>query len=144
MSSRRAWPWPLIPLLVAALGAVAVAVTAWQVQANEQQRAREVVLTQLQTIKAQLDQAVLQSFGPTLTLAALIQDDGRMDAERFERVAREVPWEALQLRSLAAAPNDVVRFVSPLAGNEAVQNLDYQSIPAQYAQVQRARHWGGP
>lgn len=144
MTPASLWPWQLPPLLVALLGAVAVSLSAWQARDEALNQARRQVEQQVQVAKAKLDQAVEQSFSPTLGLATLIQDDGQMTQARFDRFTRDSITERQQLRSLVVAPNDVAHFVAPVEGNEAVLKLDYRSVPAQYAQVERARTLGTP
>ncbi len=144
MTPPTLWPWQLPPLLVAVLGAVAVSLSAWQVRDEALNQARQQAEQQLQLAKARLDQTVEQSFNITEALATLIQDDGQMTQARFDRFASNSLAERPQLRSVVVAPNDVARFVAPLKGNEAVMNLDYRSVPAQYAQVERARTLGTP
>lgn len=144
MTPIALWPWQLPPLLVALLGAVAVSLSAWQVRDENLNEARLQVEQQLQVAKARLDQAVEQNFSVTEALATLIRDDGQMTPARFERFASNSLTDRPQMRSVVVAPNDVARFVYPLKGNEAVMNLDYRSVPAQYAQVERARTLGTP
>lgn len=42
------------------------------------------------------------------------------------------------IRNIAVAPDNVISFVYPLAGNEAVIGLDYRKVPDQFGSVQRA------
>jgi len=44
-----------------------------------------------------------------------------------------------QLRNIAAAPDMVIRYMYPVAGNEEAIGLNYQETPAQFAAAERAR-----
>ncbi|MDX1573030.1 MAG: EAL domain-containing protein [Methylophaga sp.] len=47
-----------------------------------------------------------------------------------------------QLRNIAAAPDMVIRYMYPVAGNEAAIGLNYQQSPEQFAAAERARTSG--
>lgn len=47
-----------------------------------------------------------------------------------------------QLRNIAAAPGMVIRYMYPVAGNEAAIGLNYQQTPEQFAAAERARITG--
>lgn len=135
----------VLPTLACLLASV---VLAYAVQRSHEQRdllgQQQKVAGQLQVMRDRLVAQAQASFSPTSGLSTLIQTDGTISQERFaklvERSLRMVPY----IRSVVAAPNDVVRYVHPLAGNERVLNLDYRSVPLQWKQVQLAREIGSP
>ncbi|AFJ03193.1 diguanylate cyclase/phosphodiesterase (GGDEF & EAL domains) with PAS/PAC sensor(s) [Methylophaga frappieri] len=47
-----------------------------------------------------------------------------------------------QLRNIAAAPDMVIRYTYPLAGNRATLGLDYRKVPDQFAAAELARTTG--
>ena len=62
-----------------------------------------------------------------------------MDQRRFELAARTLFSDATLLRSVAVAPNMVIRQVYPRPGNEKVIGVDYRELPGQFAAVEQAR-----
>lgn len=50
----------------------------------------------------------------------------------------ELLRSANHIRNIAVAPDNVISFVYPSAGNEAVLGLDYSKVPEQLGSVQRA------
>lgn len=134
---RWAALWPSGLVLVACLVAGAL----WQ-QADQARNiaAQQQLLGQkIQTLRDRLQAEATHSFSPTTGLTTLIQVDGTISKERFQQLIERSLTLVPFIRSVVAAPDDVVRYVHPTAGNERVVNLDYRSIPAQWAQIQSAR-----
>lgn len=118
------------------------------VQQQQQQawraQQRDTVEQRLNLLRDRLEAAGQATFAPTQALATMIQVDEGLNERRFaQAVERALPLLP-QLRSVVAAPDNIARHVFPLAGNEAVLNLDYRSVPAQWAQVEEARRLGKP
>lgn len=109
------------------------------------------VLTQQQQLELQaramrdrLQAEATRAFSPTAGLATLIHVDGTLSRERFERLIERSLTLVPFIRSVVAAPDDVARYVYPLAGNERVLNLDYRNVPAQWQQIQQAKKQKAP
>ena len=62
-----------------------------------------------------------------------------LDQRRFELAARTLFSGATLLRSVAVAPNMVIRQVYPRLGNEKVIDVDYRELPGQFAAVEQVR-----
>ncbi|MBA4344340.1 MAG: hypothetical protein C0423_19550 [Methylibium sp.] len=134
------WPVWLCLLLSLPLGLL--------VQRQEQQawraQQRESVEERLTVLRDRLEAAGQATFAPTQSLATMIQVDGGLNELRFaQAIERALPLLP-HLRSVVAAPDNIARHVYPLAGNEAVLNLDYRTIPAQWAQIEAAQRLGKP
>ncbi|TXH89043.1 MAG: PAS domain S-box protein [Rhodoferax sp.] len=112
--------------------------------------ARSVVTQQQQlelqarAMRDRLQAEAARAFSPTAGLATLIHVDGTLSRERFERLIERSLTLVPFIRSVVAAPDDVARYVYPLAGNERVFNLDYRNVPAQWQQVQQAKKQKAP
>jgi len=134
--------WPALLTAVISLG-LCIAL-AWlrhgQTLAEEQVRVQQ----ELNALRSRLEAVAQTTFAPTLGLEALIRLDGGISEARFQAMSGQVIRLLPHVRSIVAAPNDVAEFVYPLAGNEAVLNLDYRTIPRQHEQIQRARQMGQP
>lgn len=129
-----AWAGPLLALTM--LVGYMTEQSARRHQASVQQ---QLVSNQLQVLRDRLQALAHTAFSPTASLATLVQVDGSISQERFAQIIDRSMTLVPYIRSVVAAPDDVARFVYPLAGNERVVNLDYRSIPAQWAQVQQAK-----
>jgi PAS domain S-box-containing protein len=136
------WYWPA--LLSVLVGALIVAGLLSQHLQTDRASARSQVEAQLTLLRARVEATAQSTFSPTLGLEAMIQLDGDISEERFERLTSRAVKLVPQLRSVVAAPDDVARYVFPRAGNERVFGLVYRSIPAQWAQVQAARAQRAP
>ncbi|GKT30174.1 diguanylate cyclase with PAS/PAC sensor, partial [Aduncisulcus paluster] len=62
--------------------------------------------------------------------------------EKFARYAKVVLSGENLLKNLAAAPDFVMRFVSPLEGNLAIVGMDYRKLPNQWGQAKKAQETG--
>jgi PAS domain S-box-containing protein len=141
---RPAWYWltrlAYWPAWLALLLGIALGLGLMQLQREHDLAAqRQQVDERLALLRARLEATAHTTFSPTAGLATLIQLDGDISAQRFEQLIARALTLVPQLRSVVAAPDDVARHVYPRAGNEAVINLDYRSIPVQWAQVQEAK-----
>ncbi|WP_312937015.1 putative bifunctional diguanylate cyclase/phosphodiesterase [Pseudomonas sp.] len=93
----------------------------------------------LSALGAGLQAQLRATFGETEGLAQLIIADGRISSVHFQSMAREALSASPYMRTITLAPDDVVRDVFPLRGNEAVVGLDLRAVPGQYPLVQLAR-----
>jgi len=139
------WLITLLPALLCLLacGALAYAVQQSHAQHDlvaQQERARQKLAVMRDRLVAQAQVA----FSPTAGVSTLVQTDGIISQDRFARLVARSLTLVPYMRSVVAAPDDVARYVYPMAGNERLLNLDYRTVPAQWAQVQRARELGRP
>lgn len=98
----------------------------------------------LQVLRDRIQALALTAFSPTASLATLVQVDGSISQKRFAQIIDRSMTLVPYIRSVVAAPDDVARFVYPLAGNERVINLDYRTIPVQWKQIQQAKSRHAP
>lgn len=134
------WPvWVCLVLSILAGSVLQKAHYARNVTAQQQQ-----LELQARAMRDRLQAEAARAFSPTAGLATLIHVDGSLSRERFERLIERSLTLVPFIRSVVAAPDDVVHYVYPLAGNERVVNLDYRSVPAQWQQVQQAKERKAP
>lgn len=102
---------------------------------SEVSRERQVRRTQLQVeagaMRARLESELASSFSIGLSAAALVASKPDFSARDYERLARSLAGWYPGLRSITLAPDNVVRYVYPLAGNEKVIGADLERVPAQ-------------
>jgi diguanylate cyclase (GGDEF)-like protein/PAS domain S-box-containing protein len=58
---------------------------------------------------------------------------------QFARAVRHLVSPDSEIRNIAAAPDMVIQYMYPIAGNEAAMGLDYRKEPAQFEAADRAR-----
>lgn len=141
----RDWVLTSLPTLACLLvgAALTYAVQQSHVQHDltaQQNRARQ----HLSVVRDRLVAQAQAAFSPTAGVSTLVQTDGSISQDRFARLGERSRALVPYIRSMVAAPDDVAHYVYPLAGNERVLNLDYRTVPAQWAQVQLAKTMGRP
>ncbi|MBN45722.1 MULTISPECIES: bifunctional diguanylate cyclase/phosphodiesterase [unclassified Methylophaga] len=72
-------------------------------------------------------------------LPGLFAVNPELTQEQFEVAMSHLIGEHTQLRNIAAAPDMVIRYMYPVAGNEQAIGLDYRQEPTQAAAAERAR-----
>ncbi|MBB4844044.1 PAS domain S-box-containing protein [Paucibacter oligotrophus] len=109
-------------------------------QANERAR----VQGELMNLRERVEALGRATFTPTANLVAMIELDGHISEARFNALAAQALPLLPHVRSIGAAPDDVLRFIYPLDGNQALLNLDLRQLPEQYRQIEKARRLGQP
>lgn len=100
---------------------------------------RSRAIAELATIRAKLEGAVKATFNTTQGLVDLIATQGTIPPELFNALANEAMHRHPHIRNIALAPNDIIKHVYPLAGNEPVIGKRYVDIPEQFVTVTQAR-----
>jgi len=88
--------------------------------------------------RARLESLLNSSLHLTSGLASLIAVEGGLDEERFRLLAQDLIGLNPHVRNIGLAPDNVIRMVHPLEGNEQAQGLAYREVPEQWPAVQRA------
>ncbi|WP_127751764.1 MULTISPECIES: EAL domain-containing protein [unclassified Devosia] len=131
-------------MLLPAILALVVIATAgvWLDRQNttiEQGRIRSSVASQASLIRARLEGNINANLQLVRGMVAAIASEPDMTQTRFQELAGILFEQPTQLRSLAAAPDFVVRMVYPLAGNERAMGLDYRINEVQRDAAMRSR-----
>lgn len=107
----------------------------------ERQRFRETLQTRtinsLSGIRASLEAEINANFYLTRGLIAYITTHPDMDGQVFQRLARQILKNHNYIRNIAIAPDNIIRFVYPVAGNEQAIGLDYRKNSEQWPAVAR-------
>ena len=104
-------------------------------QVESENQVREQLLVLQARVESQLNGNIQLARG----LVAVIASNPNLDQKAFEQAAQPLFDGPHILRSIAAAPDMVVRMVHPLPGNERVIGLDYTRNAAQRAAAELAR-----
>jgi PAS domain S-box-containing protein len=132
-----------IPAIVAAAGIAFLAFTADSLNTDAFQRnIRTQVADRLSLIRARLEGNITTDAQLARGLAAVFATEPEMSQEKYARLAAEMIRDKPEVRNLAAAPDLVVRYVYPVAGNEPVVGLDLSTDPLQSAAALQARDAG--
>ncbi len=100
------------------------------------------VTFELSALRARLEERINSNLFLVYGMAANISVRPELSTAEFDALASALLGKSTLLRNLAAAPDFVIRFVSPLAGNEKALGLDYRNLPDQWAQAQAAMQTG--
>ncbi|QCI12604.1 EAL domain-containing protein [Pseudomonas putida] len=97
------------------------------------------VNARLAVVRGALEAQLRAAFGETEGIAQLIAADGAISTEHFRGMAEDALNSVSYMRTIALAPDDVVRDIYPLPGNEGLIGLDYRRMPRQFPKLQSAR-----
>lgn len=145
MKKLRFWQHPLflagITMIIGVAGSVKIA----SVEADRRLNvARNLATHDLSTVRARLEGAVNSVFSATSGLVHVVGHQKGITPELFNSLAAEAIKIHPQIRNIAVAPQNKISMVYPLAGNEQVIGLRYESIPDQYRTVEQAMQSGRP
>ena len=106
---------------------------------REQARDRQVhvVFDRLSDVRARLEGELNATLYIAKGLVSFVTVNPQVTQDQFQRFASEIARVDPTISILAYAPDNVVRFVYPRAGNESVIGLDYRKNAAQWPAVQR-------
>lgn len=100
------------------------------------------VAEQLSTVRYQLESLLTNNLSLINGLAAFIASKPTFTHEEFDTYAATVLASEPALINLAAAPDLVIEYVYPLAGNEAALGLNYLTNPMQLPAIKRTIETG--
>ncbi|SCB44238.1 diguanylate cyclase (GGDEF) domain-containing protein [Rhizobium miluonense] len=129
------------PAIFAAIIAIIVVwvATNWRLERSLADE-RSVVAGELATISSRLQTNLNSNVKLLQGLAAGITVNPAMDQNAFSKLAAQILQPDSQLRSFAAAPGMVVKWVYPERGNEKVIGLDYRTNEKQRDSAMLARN----
>ncbi len=130
------------PVVAALLASCAVILLFLGLGYLERERYRETLQTKtinsLSGIRASLESEINTNFYLTRGLIAYIATNPDMDGLAFHRLAREILRNHSYIRNITVAPDNIVRFIHPLKGNEQAIGLDYRQNSEQWPAAARA------
>jgi len=96
------------------------------------------VISELTTIRANLVGEVTSTFNLTQGLTHLISYQGDISKDLFDAMSKQAMRENSHIRNIALAPNNIIRWVYPLKGNERAIGLKYIDNTEQRSSVLQA------
>lgn len=103
------------------------------------QHRQQQLVQQLALVRANIESELNANIFLADSLATIITVNPQSGPQDWQKLAETLFLKASSLRNIAIAPNNIVRFVYPLQGNEAVLGLDYRNLPEQFNTVELAR-----
>ena len=128
--------------IIAALLVFCLGITTFiGLESLERRRFRETLQTRtintLSRIRANLETEVNANFYLTRGLIAYVATHPNMDEQIFHRLSEQILKNHHYIKNIAFAPDNIVRFVYPLQGNERAIGLNYQQNTEQWPAVAR-------
>ncbi|MDO9512952.1 MAG: ATP-binding protein [Bacteroidales bacterium] len=95
-------------------------------------------------MRANLEGNITSIFNLTQGMVHLIKFQGDIQQSQFESLSQQAIETNNQIKHFGLAPDNIIRWVYPLKGNEAAIGLDYMQMPEQKSLVLRAMETRGP
>lgn len=109
----------------------------WLEQDRRRQAERAVLQAEAATVRARLESELNATLSLSLGLSTFVLARPDFSENEFAQVAASLQRQQPAIRSMALAPDNVVRFLYPRAGNEKAIGLRFLDNPAQRAAVMR-------
>ena len=103
---------------------------------------REDAQHKLLLIRSNLEGAVQADVQLVRGLVGSLRTEPYMSQQRYGELVGELLGEKTRLRNIAAAPDMVISYMYPMAGNEKAIGLNYLATPDQRETAERARDTG--
>ena len=100
---------------------------------------REQVQHKLLLIRSNLEGAVQSDVQLVRGLVASLRTEPYMSQQRYATLVAQLMVERTRLRNIAAAPDMIISYMYPMAGNEKAIGLNYLTTPDQRETAERAR-----
>lgn len=135
----RTWVPVLVAMVVIVLAGIMVD---RQAQVIAESRMRSNALAQIAVIRAKLEGNISSNIQLVRGLVSTISTEPNMNQVRFSALARNLFENDSQLRSVAAAPDLVIRMTYPFEANKAAIGVDYRTVPTQWDAVKKVMDTG--
>ncbi|MCP4638189.1 MAG: EAL domain-containing protein [Methyloversatilis sp.] len=127
----------LVALLTALIGLLLTAYIVNSQASAVRARERAAIAAEAGQIRARLESEINSAAHLSLGLVSYIAANPDFSRDAFTRVAERMLSYGRHVRNISVAPDNIIRYVYPLAGNEAAINLDYARVPEQRTSIER-------
>lgn len=110
---------------------------AWMEQDRRQQAERAVLQAEASTVRSRLESELNATLSLSLGLSTFVLAKPDFSQTDMAQVAASLMRLQPAIRSVALAPDNVIRYIHPRAGNEKALGLRYMETPAQRDAVLR-------
>jgi signal transduction histidine kinase/sensor domain CHASE-containing protein len=105
---------------------------------SRKSRLRDQVLLAVDDVRNNLNRELYSSINLTQGIVALVQMQKGITQSQFMSISSELISSSSIIQNVALAPNNVIRYIYPLKGNEKALGLDYSKNMEQYPAIVRA------
>ena len=129
-------------ILVGVLTAAGVLGHWWEEYRLEQ--ARSQVTQEASALRSRIEGELNASVSLVAGMGVLVGADPEIDEQRFATIAQRMMRPEFHIRNVTLAPDNVIRYVYPLASNVRALGLDISEHPAQSPSLQRVMATSAP
>ncbi|GGO83228.1 sensor domain-containing diguanylate cyclase [Marinobacterium nitratireducens] len=134
---------PVLGIVLVMLGGIVVTEYVARLAADRVQQAQSrESQARLSELRARLEGELNSVLYFTQGLTSLLLFRPDITGDEFNKVAENTLRGSTPIRNIALAPDNVIRYVYPLEGNEKVLGLDYRQTSGQWPAVKRAMEEG--
>lgn len=102
-----------------------------------QEKDKYIILKKLSDIRGKLENSINSTFLLINGLVSYVSLHPNLTNQEFEIFATELMRPSKHIRNITLAPNNIITYIHPLKGNEAVLGLDLSSHPIQKRTVRK-------
>lgn len=139
--SHRRLPWIAAVLVFVLLAALAEYVVRVEHAARREAQASQL-LREAAGLRARIETELNATLHIASGLVGFISSDDLRDEARVLRALAVLHRHGRHLRNIGLAPDNVLRYLYPLAGNERVVGVRYRDLPEQWPSIERAMATG--
>ena len=92
---------------------------------------------QLSELRGRMESEINKTMFLTRGLTAFVAVNPAISEADFRAIAEEMVSSKAHIRNMGLAPDNIVRYVYPVEGNEAAIGLDYRTNKQQWPAVER-------
>ncbi|MFG1488573.1 diguanylate cyclase [Oceanospirillum sp. HFRX-1_2] len=104
---------------------------------QQQEIRREIAL-----VRSNIEAKIFENIYKADSLASIITIDPEFGLKRWNELAGKLVQSSSFIRNVGVAPDNIIRKVYPLPGNEKALGFDFRTNPEQYASVLKAKDLG--
>lgn len=99
---------------------------------------RERITVEMNTISNNITREIYSTLNLTQGISALVKIKGNISCEEFNYLSAELLRNNRIIRNTVLAPDNIIKYVYPLEGNEKVKGVNYENLPDQIESVRLA------
>ncbi|MCG9676945.1 diguanylate cyclase [Vibrio sp. Isolate24] len=94
---------------------------------------------ELSIVRSELESAIVYDIFAVNDLTALVAGHPSFEYSGWDLLASSIMRKASHITIIGLAPDDVIKYIYPLEGNEKALGLDYRTVPSQWRTINKAR-----
>ncbi|MBN3495312.1 sensor domain-containing diguanylate cyclase [Vibrio neptunius] len=94
---------------------------------------------ELSIVRSELESAIVYDIFAVDDISALVASNPNFEYSGWDLLASSIMRKANHVTVIGLAPDDVIKYIYPLEGNEKALGLDYRTVPSQWRTIKKAR-----